>query len=128
MLHYPFEYVDELLLINGVVYLCVQLFNNIYPFLLSQVVPLSPTAPATDPYRNTKRSDQPDRGAQAACANQTPARWAACEHQTETGITGRDGGNGPHRIGQPIEGNPRNPPVRDRTTGGNQDEAAKRGC
>ena len=71
--------------------LCVQLFNNIYPFPLSQVVPLSQTAPATDPCRNTKRSDQPDRGAQAACANQTLARWAARKHQTKTGITGRDG-------------------------------------
>ena len=46
---------------------CVQLFNNICSF------PLSQTAPATDPCRNTKRSDQPDRGAQAALANQTPA-------------------------------------------------------
>jgi hypothetical protein len=105
--------------------LCVQLFNNIYPFPLSQVVPLSPTAPAIDPCRNTKRSDQPDRGAQAARANQTPARWAARKHQTETGITGRDGRNGPHQIGQPIGDDPRNPPVCDRTTGGNRDEAVQ---
>jgi hypothetical protein len=64
---------------------CVQLFNNIYPF------PLSQTAPATDLCQNTKKSDQPDRGIQAARANQTPARWAVREHQTETGITGWDG-------------------------------------
>ena len=105
--------------------LCVQLYNNIYPFPLSQVVPLSQTDPATDPYRNTKRSDQPDRGVQPAHTNQTPARWAAREHQTETGITGRDGRSGPHRISQPIGGHPRNPPVRDRTTGGNWDETVK---
>ena len=105
--------------------MCVQLFNNIYPFPLSQVVPLSPTAPATDPCQNTKRSDQPDCGAQAAHANQTSARWAACEHQTETGITEWDRRNGLHRIGQPIGGNPRNPPVRSGTAGGNQDEAVQ---
>ena len=103
-------------------------YNNIYPFPLSQVVPLSQTDPATDPCRNTKRSDQPDRGAQPARANQTPARWAAREHQTKTGITGRDGRSGPHRISQPIGGHPRNPPVRNRTTGGNRDEAVQRGC
>jgi hypothetical protein len=40
----------------------VQLFNNIYFFPLSQVVPLSQTVPVIDPYRNTKRSDQPDHG------------------------------------------------------------------
>ena len=107
---------------------CVQLFNNIYPFLLSQVVPLSQTAPATDPCRNTKRSDQPDRGAQVAHANQTPACWATRERQTETGITGWDGRSGPHRIGQPIGGDPHNLPVRDRTTGGNRDKAVQRGC
>ena len=105
--------------------LCVQLYNNIYPFPLSQVVPLSQTAPATDPCRNTERSDQPDRGAQPARANQTPAHWAACEHQTETGITGRDGRSGLHRISQPIGGHLRNPPVRDRTTGGNWDKAVQ---
>ena len=106
-------------------YLCVQLYNNIYPFPLSQVVPLSQTALVTDPYQNTERSDQPDRGAQPARTNQTPACWAAREHQTETGITGRDGWSGPHRISQPIGGHPRNPPVRDRTTGGNRDEAVQ---
>ena len=106
-------------------YLCVQLYNNIYPFPLSQVVPLSQTDPATDPCRNTKRSDQPDCGAQLARANQTLARWAAREHQTEMGITGWDGRSGPHRISQPIGGHPRNLPVHDRTTGGNWDEAVQ---
>ena len=65
--------------------MCVQLFNNIYPF------PLSQTTPTTDPCRNTKRSDQPDHGIQAARANQIPACWAVREHQTETEITGWDG-------------------------------------
>ena len=104
---------------------CVQLYNNIYPFPLSQVVPLSQTDLATDPCRNTERSNQPDRGAQPARTNQIPAHWTACEHQTETGITGRDGRSGPHRISQPIGGYLRNPPVRDRTTGGNRDEAVQ---
>ena len=113
--------------LSGVL-LCVQLYNNTYPFPLSQVMPLSQTAPATDPCRNTKRSDQPDRGVQPARANQTPARWATHEHQTETGITGRDRRSGPHRISQPIGSHPRNPPVRDRTIGGNRDEAVQRGC
>jgi hypothetical protein len=105
----------------------VQLYNNIYPFPLSQVVPLSPTDPATDPCQNTERSDQPDRSAQPSHANQTPARWATCKYQTETGITGWDGRSGPHRISQPIEGHPCNPPVRDRTTGGNRDKAVQGG-
>jgi hypothetical protein len=102
--------------------LCVQLYNNIYPF------PLSQTDPAIDPCQNIERSDQPDRGAQPARANQTPACWATCEHQTETGITGQDGQSGPHRISQPIGGHPYNPPVRNRTTGGNRDEAVQGGC
>ena len=88
-------------------------------------MPLSQTAPATDPCRNTKRSDQPDRGTQAARTNQTPARWAARERQTKTGITGRDSRNGPHQIGQPIGGDPCNPSVRDSTTEGNRDEAVQ---
>ena len=58
--------------------MCVQLFNNIYPFPLFQVVPLSQTALATDLCWNTKRSDQPDHSAQATRANQTLARWAVC--------------------------------------------------
>ena len=111
------RYVESLISIGVVLY--VQLFNNIYPFPLSQVVPLSLTATSTDPCRNTKRSDQPDCGTQAVRANQTPARWAACEHQTETGITGWDRGNGPHQIGQLIGDDPHNPLVRNRTTGGN---------
>ena len=88
-------------------------------------MPLSQTDPAINLCRNTKRPDQPDRGAQPARANQTPARWAACEYQTETGITGRDGRSGPHQISQPIGDHPRNPPVHDRTTGGNRDEAVQ---
>ena len=107
---------------------CVQLYNNIYPFPLSKVVPLSQTDPAIDPCWKTERSDQPDRDMQPTCTNQTLARWAAREHQTKMGITGRDGRNGPHRISQPIGGHPRNPPVRDRITGGNRDEAVQRGC
>ena len=99
------------------------MYNNIYPFPLSQVAPLSQTAPATDPYQNTNNSDQPDRGARAAHANQTLAHWAVCEHQTETGITGQDRSERAHLIGQPIRGSPRDLPVRDRTVGGNRDEA-----
>jgi hypothetical protein len=70
--------------------MCVQLYNNMYPFPLSQFVPLSQTAPVTDPCRNTNKSDQPDRGARTMRANQTPAYWAVCMHQTKTGITGWD--------------------------------------
>ena len=39
-------------------------------------MPLSLIAAATDLCQNTKKSDQPDRGVQTACANQTPACWA----------------------------------------------------
>ena len=41
---------------------------------------------------------------------------------------GETGRSGPHRTGQPIGGYPRNPPVHDRTTGGNRDEAIQRSC
>jgi hypothetical protein len=34
---------------------------------------------------------QSNRGAQVVRANQTPARWAGVEHQTETGITELNG-------------------------------------
>jgi uncharacterized protein YvpB len=70
--------------------MCVQLYNNIYPFPLSQVMPLSQTAPAIDLCQNANNSNQLDCSAQTMHANQTPAHWATHKHQTKTGITGQD--------------------------------------
>ena len=100
--------------------LCIQLYNNLYPFSPIPSCVAIPNRPSNRPLSEHKESDQSDRG--------TPK----CARQSNPGLLGRarapvrlnqnrkldgTGWCGPHRVNQPIGGSPRNPPVRDRTIG-----------
>jgi len=100
---------------------CVQAYSNICPFPPSPDSPLfpnaAPVAPVTHPGRNTKTP-----------ANQNPG--CCGPHNAHRGFsrpTTTPVRCGLHRTSRPIGTPVRNPPVRDRTTGGSRDEAEQRG-
>ena len=112
--------------------LCVQLYNNSYPFspipscvaILNR--PSNKTPVGTSGIRpiRSRRTEvrAPIKPRPAGPHAHTSATKLEPERQDGTGLCG------PHQVSQPIGGSPHNPSVHDRTIGDKWDEAVQRGC
>ena len=107
---------------------CVQLYNNLYPFSPIPGCVAIPNRPGNRPLSEHQESGQSDRSA-PKCAHQSNSALLGCARTpvrlTQNRKLGGTGRCGPHRVSQPIGGSPRNPPVRDRTIGDKWGEAVQ---
>ena len=108
--------------------MCIQLYNNSYPFSLIPSCVAIPNHPDNRPLSEHQESGQSNRST-PKCAHQSNSgllgRARALVRLTQNRKLGGTGRCGQHRVSQPIGGSPHNPPVHHKTIGDKWGEAVQ---